>query len=208
MGMGEATKLPFSLFTTGHLRPRDQFEAWHESISVIFDVAPPADALFSTATFHWVLDQESLPDHLAAVIRPAGQLVAQCGGVGNNAVVFGALEAEVAEGLRRGNLAQGHPDPGRPGQRVQPGPAQRHQIRIRQAPRHQDRSPAGVQLGRAHRADGDAGGAAAAPRCLRGDRLLGRHRGGDPRRQAHRQGASRDQWRRVIVSSSPAEAPS
>jgi AraC-like DNA-binding protein len=41
--MGEALKLPFSLFTTGHLRPSDQFEAWHESISVIFDVAPPAD---------------------------------------------------------------------------------------------------------------------------------------------------------------------
>ena len=41
--MGEATKLPFSLFTTGHLRPRDQFEAWHESISVIFDVAPSAE---------------------------------------------------------------------------------------------------------------------------------------------------------------------
>jgi AraC-like DNA-binding protein len=41
--MGEAAKLPFSLFTTGHLKPSDQFEAWHESISVIFDVAPPED---------------------------------------------------------------------------------------------------------------------------------------------------------------------
>jgi AraC-like DNA-binding protein len=41
--MGEAAKLPFSLFTTSHLRPRDQFDAWHESIKVIFDVAPPAD---------------------------------------------------------------------------------------------------------------------------------------------------------------------
>jgi AraC-like DNA-binding protein len=41
--MGEAAKLPFSLFTTGHLRPREQFDAWHESISVIFDVAPSAD---------------------------------------------------------------------------------------------------------------------------------------------------------------------
>lgn len=41
--MGEAAKLPFSLFTTGHLRPHDQFEAWHESISVIFDVAPSSD---------------------------------------------------------------------------------------------------------------------------------------------------------------------
>lgn len=41
--MSDNPKLPFSLFTTGHLRPRDQFEAWHESISVIFDVAPLAD---------------------------------------------------------------------------------------------------------------------------------------------------------------------
>ncbi|MPZ34987.1 MAG: helix-turn-helix domain-containing protein [Rhodospirillales bacterium] len=41
--MGEAAKLPFSLFATEHLRPRDQFDAWHESISVIFDMARPAD---------------------------------------------------------------------------------------------------------------------------------------------------------------------
>jgi AraC-like DNA-binding protein len=41
--MTDSGKLPFSLFTTSHLRPRDQFEAWHESISVIFDVAPPAE---------------------------------------------------------------------------------------------------------------------------------------------------------------------
>lgn len=36
-------RIPYSLFATSHLRPRDQFDAWHESISVIFDVAPPAD---------------------------------------------------------------------------------------------------------------------------------------------------------------------
>ena len=41
--MSESGKVPFSLVTTSHLRPRDQFEAWHESISVIFDVAPPDD---------------------------------------------------------------------------------------------------------------------------------------------------------------------
>ncbi|CAN5921523.1 helix-turn-helix domain-containing protein [soil metagenome] len=40
--MTEIAKLPFSLFTTGHLRPSEQFEAWHQSISVIFDVAPLA----------------------------------------------------------------------------------------------------------------------------------------------------------------------
>jgi AraC-like DNA-binding protein len=38
--MGEAAKLPFSLFTTKDVRPGEQFDAWHESISVIFDVAP------------------------------------------------------------------------------------------------------------------------------------------------------------------------
>lgn len=38
--MTEAQKLPFSLFTTEHLRPRDQFDAWRDSVSVIFDAAP------------------------------------------------------------------------------------------------------------------------------------------------------------------------
>ena len=38
--MKEADKLPSSLFTTSHVRPREQFDAWHESISVIFDVDP------------------------------------------------------------------------------------------------------------------------------------------------------------------------
>jgi AraC-like DNA-binding protein len=42
--MDQSQKLPFSLFTTGHLSPREQFEAWHESISVIFDVAPLAQS--------------------------------------------------------------------------------------------------------------------------------------------------------------------
>jgi trans-aconitate 2-methyltransferase len=51
----------------------------------------PGDAIFSTATFHWVLDQEALPGHLAAALRPGGQLVAQCGGEGNNAAVFAAM---------------------------------------------------------------------------------------------------------------------
>ena len=49
-------------------------------------VAEPVDAILSTATFHWVLDQEALPGHLAAALRPGGQLVAQCGGEGNCAI--------------------------------------------------------------------------------------------------------------------------
>jgi trans-aconitate 2-methyltransferase len=49
------------------------------------------DAILSTATFHWIPDQDSLYRNLAAVLRPAGQLVAQCGGKGNIATVDAAL---------------------------------------------------------------------------------------------------------------------
>lgn len=41
------------------------------------------DAILSTATFHWVLDHDALFANLAAVLRPGGRLVAQCGGFGN-----------------------------------------------------------------------------------------------------------------------------
>ncbi|MEZ0239890.1 MAG: trans-aconitate 2-methyltransferase [Chloroflexota bacterium] len=43
----------------------------------------PVDAILSTATFHWVLDHDALFANLAAVLRPGGWLVAQCGGAGN-----------------------------------------------------------------------------------------------------------------------------
>jgi trans-aconitate 2-methyltransferase len=46
-------------------------------------LAQPVDAILSTATFHWVLDHDALFANLAAVLRPAGWLVAQCGGAGN-----------------------------------------------------------------------------------------------------------------------------
>jgi trans-aconitate 2-methyltransferase len=45
------------------------------------------DAVLSTATFHWIPDHDALFANLAAVIRPGGWLVAQCGGVGNIATV-------------------------------------------------------------------------------------------------------------------------
>jgi trans-aconitate 2-methyltransferase len=47
----------------------------------------PVDAVLSTATFHWVPDHDALFRNLAAVIRPGGRLVAQCGGVGNIASI-------------------------------------------------------------------------------------------------------------------------
>ncbi len=42
-----------------------------------------ADAIFSTATFHWVLDHPRLFANLHATLRPGGRLVAQCGGGAN-----------------------------------------------------------------------------------------------------------------------------
>jgi trans-aconitate 2-methyltransferase len=57
----------------------------------------PLDGVFSTATFHWVPDRDALYRNLAEVIRPGGQLVAQCGGAGNLDSVGAALEAH---GLR------------------------------------------------------------------------------------------------------------
>jgi trans-aconitate 2-methyltransferase len=43
----------------------------------------PVDAVFSNATFHWIVDHDRLFANLAAVLRPGGRLVAQCGGAGN-----------------------------------------------------------------------------------------------------------------------------
>jgi trans-aconitate methyltransferase len=42
-----------------------------------------ADAVFSTATFHWVRDHDRLFASLFSALKPGGRLVAQCGGVGN-----------------------------------------------------------------------------------------------------------------------------
>jgi trans-aconitate 2-methyltransferase len=49
------------------------------------------DAVLSTATFHWVVDHPALFANLAAVLRPGGRLVAQCGGFGNIARVRAAI---------------------------------------------------------------------------------------------------------------------
>lgn len=58
---------------------------------------PPVDAILSTATFHWVPDHDALFANLAAVVRPGGWLVAQCGGVGNIATISRAL-ATIGDG--------------------------------------------------------------------------------------------------------------
>lgn len=42
-----------------------------------------ADVVFSTATFHWVMDHPALFSRLYTVLKPGGWLIAQCGGGSN-----------------------------------------------------------------------------------------------------------------------------
>jgi trans-aconitate 2-methyltransferase len=47
------------------------------------DAPVAVDAVFSTATFHWLTDHDKLFSRIHSVLRPGGRLVAQCGGEGN-----------------------------------------------------------------------------------------------------------------------------
>jgi trans-aconitate 2-methyltransferase len=51
----------------------------HADVSVL-PVAGHADAIFSTATFHWVHDHARLFRSLFRALKPGGRVVAQCGG--------------------------------------------------------------------------------------------------------------------------------
>ncbi|HZY65533.1 MAG TPA: methyltransferase [Rubrobacteraceae bacterium] len=48
----------------------------------------PVDVIFSTATFHWILDHDRLFRRLSENLKPGGLLAAQCGGTGNVARVL------------------------------------------------------------------------------------------------------------------------
>lgn len=67
------------------------------------------DAVFSTATFHWVPDHDRLFANLGAAMRPGARLVAQCGGAGNLATVTNAL-AEVGAATFAGNKVFASPE--------------------------------------------------------------------------------------------------
>jgi trans-aconitate 2-methyltransferase len=63
------------------------------------DLDREVDAVFSNATFHWILDHERLFTRLFAALKPGGAIEAQCGGRGNVAEWMRAIEA--AEGDER-----------------------------------------------------------------------------------------------------------
>ena len=50
-------------------------------VALPFDAC--VDVVFSTATFHWVLDHPALFAQIFRALKPGGRLVAQCGGAGN-----------------------------------------------------------------------------------------------------------------------------
>jgi trans-aconitate 2-methyltransferase len=60
----------------------ERAKIWQQDLLAL-TVPEPLDAIFSNATFHWVLDHEQLFTRLFAALKPGGRLVAQCGGKGN-----------------------------------------------------------------------------------------------------------------------------
>lgn len=68
-------------------------------------IAPGVDAITSVATFHWIADHRRLFRNLAAILRPGGQLVAECGGQGNIERIVAAIRGVHAEAAATGNFA-------------------------------------------------------------------------------------------------------
>jgi trans-aconitate 2-methyltransferase len=68
----------------------------HVADLVTFDLGIRADAILSTATFHWIADHDALFARLRAHLRDGGRLVAQCGGQGNIASVHAAAREAMA----------------------------------------------------------------------------------------------------------------
>lgn len=72
----------------------DRVEVIHSDLLTL-SLDEPVDAVFSNATFHWILDHDLLFSRIAAWLGPGGRLEAQCGGAGNIAA-FEALIQRVA----------------------------------------------------------------------------------------------------------------
>ena len=64
------------------------------------------DAIFSTATFHWVLDHDLLFRELRRTLRAQGRVEAQCGGGANLEVVHARANALAAEAGYRDYFAK------------------------------------------------------------------------------------------------------
>jgi trans-aconitate 2-methyltransferase len=68
----------------------------HVADLATLDLGVKADAILSTATFHWIADHDRLFARVRAHLRDGGALTAQCGGRGNIANVHAAARAVMA----------------------------------------------------------------------------------------------------------------
>lgn len=59
---------------------------------VELELPDPVDVVFSSATFHWILDHRGLFARLHAALNPGGRLEAQCGGIGNVEEFLNSIE--------------------------------------------------------------------------------------------------------------------
>jgi trans-aconitate 2-methyltransferase len=89
------------------LRPQDEAVV---SDLLELEFGEAVDAVFSTATFHWISDHERLFARLRSMLRPGGRLLAQCGGEGNVARTVGVIRSINEEGPFRAHLG-GSSDP-------------------------------------------------------------------------------------------------
>jgi trans-aconitate 2-methyltransferase len=106
---GRVVALDFSAAMLVQARERlarfgDQVEFVQADLGMPLPLAPPVDAILSTATFHWVMDHDALFANLAPVLRPGGWLVAQCGGYGNIARMLQAARLVNASFRRSHNF--------------------------------------------------------------------------------------------------------
>jgi trans-aconitate 2-methyltransferase len=100
-GSGRITQALIERLPDGHVIALDEsasmIEAARERLGAEADLRvcdlleleleQPVDAIFSTATFHWIADHEQLFARLHAALRPGGRLLAQCGGAGNISIL-------------------------------------------------------------------------------------------------------------------------
>jgi len=83
----------------------DRVDVIHGDLTEPLPVGTPVDAITSVATFHWIADHEGLFANLAAVLRPGGRFVAECGGLGNVATVSAAVHDVLGENPSVWNFA-------------------------------------------------------------------------------------------------------
>jgi trans-aconitate 2-methyltransferase len=107
---GQVVAVDGSLRMLDQLRKRlagrlDRVEVVHADITEPLPVEGYADAVISVATFHWIPDHERLFSNIAAVLRPGGRFVAECGGLGNIAAVSAAVDGVLGEQPAAWNFA-------------------------------------------------------------------------------------------------------